>query len=110
MVIQAIEASLRALRDEDTGRLLVRRSDVDTMTEEQIARAQATLASLEKRVAELRRLMGEWREQFRHRDCHRSFHAAAAFIPPIGRMVPQFEGGRSYFPCDKSAATTSPHV
>jgi hypothetical protein len=57
-VIRAIEACLRALRDEETGRLLVRRSDVDEMTEEQLARAQTALASLEKRVTELRRLMG----------------------------------------------------
>jgi hypothetical protein len=48
---------LRALRDEETGKLLVRRSDVDDMTEEQLARAQTALASLEKRVVDLRRLL-----------------------------------------------------
>jgi hypothetical protein len=59
-VLRAIEACLRALRDEETGKFLVRRSDVDEMTEEQLARAQTALASLEKRVADLRRL---WAEQ-----------------------------------------------
>lgn len=57
-VLRAIEVCLRALRDEETGRLLVRRSDIDEMTEEQLARAQTTLVSLEKRVTELRRLIG----------------------------------------------------
>jgi hypothetical protein len=57
-VLRAIEACLRALRDEETGRLLIRRSDVDDMTEEQVARAQTVLASLEKRVTDLRRLLG----------------------------------------------------
>jgi len=55
--MRAIEACLRALRDEETGKLLVRRSDVDEMTEEQLARAQTALASLEKRVVDLRRLL-----------------------------------------------------
>jgi hypothetical protein len=50
---------LRVLRDEETGKLLVRRSDVDEMTEEQLARTQTALASLEKRVADLRRLVGK---------------------------------------------------
>ncbi len=56
-VLRTIDACLRALRDEETGRLLVRRSDIDDMTEEQLARAQTALASLEKRVADLRRLL-----------------------------------------------------
>ena len=56
-VLRAIEACLRALRDEETGKLLVRRSDVDDMTEEQLALAQTALASLEKRVVDLRRLL-----------------------------------------------------
>ena len=56
-VLRAIDACLRALRDEETGRLLVRRSDIDEMTEEQLARAQTALASLGKRVADLRRLL-----------------------------------------------------
>ena len=55
--LRTIEACLRALRDEETGKLLVRRSDVDEMTEEQVARAQTALASLEKRVVDLRRLL-----------------------------------------------------
>ena len=57
-VVRAIEACLRAVRDEETGRLLFRRSDIDNITEEQVARAQTALASLEKRVADLRRLLG----------------------------------------------------
>jgi hypothetical protein len=57
-VLRGIDVCLRALRDEETGRLLVRRSDIDDMTEEQLARAQTALTSLEKRVAELRRLIG----------------------------------------------------
>jgi hypothetical protein len=56
--LKAIDACLRVLRDEATGRLLFHRSDVDEMTEEQLARGQAALAILEKRVAELRRLIG----------------------------------------------------
>jgi len=35
----------------------VRWSDVDDMTDEQLARAQTALASLEKRVVDLRRLL-----------------------------------------------------
>jgi len=58
-VLRTIEACLRVLRDEETGKLLVRRSDVDEMTDEQLARAQTALASLEKRVADLRRLVGK---------------------------------------------------
>jgi hypothetical protein len=57
-VLKAIETCLRALRDEETGRLLFRRSDLDAMTDEQVTRGQAALATLEKRVAELQRLMG----------------------------------------------------
>jgi len=57
-VLRTIEHCLRTLRDEDTGRLLIRRSDINDMTEEQVARAQTALASLEKRVADLRRLLG----------------------------------------------------
>ena len=55
--LRAIEVCLRALRDEQTGKLLVRRSHVDEMTEEQLVRAQTALAWLEKRVADLRRLL-----------------------------------------------------
>lgn len=57
-VIRSIESCLRALRDEETGRLLFRRSDISQMNEEQLERGQAALATLEKRVAELRRLLG----------------------------------------------------
>lgn len=57
-VLKAIEACLRVLRDEETGKLLFRRADVADMTEEQQARADAALKSLEKRVAELRRVLG----------------------------------------------------
>jgi len=48
----------KTARDEATGKLLFRRSDVVEMTDEQRAKADATLKSLEKRVAELRRIMG----------------------------------------------------
>jgi hypothetical protein len=58
-VLKAIEMCLRALRDEDTGRLLFRRSDIDEMTDEQRARGQAALESLEKRIADLSRLMSD---------------------------------------------------
>jgi hypothetical protein len=46
------------LRDEETSESLVRRSDVDDTTDEQLARAQTALDSLEKRVVDLRRLPG----------------------------------------------------
>lgn len=57
-VLKAIEACLRVLRDEETGKLLFRRADVANMTEEQQARADAAFKSLEKRVGELRRILG----------------------------------------------------
>jgi hypothetical protein len=46
------------LRDEGTGKLLFHRSDVTEMTDQQPAKADAALQSLEKRVAELRRILG----------------------------------------------------
>jgi hypothetical protein len=57
-VLRAIESCLRALDDQETGKLLVRRADVAEMTAIQKARADAALRSLEKRVVELRRLLG----------------------------------------------------
>lgn len=57
-VLKAIEACLRLLRDEDTGRLLFHKRDISKLTEEQLSRANTTLTTLEKRVAELRRLLG----------------------------------------------------
>jgi hypothetical protein len=57
-VLKAIEACLRVLRDEGTGKLLFHRSDVTEMTDEQQAKADAALKSLERRVAELRRILG----------------------------------------------------
>jgi hypothetical protein len=57
-VLKAIESCLRVLRDEETGKLLFHRSDVAELTDEQQARADAALKSLEKRVAELRRILG----------------------------------------------------
>lgn len=57
-VLKAIEACLRVLRDEETGKLLFHRSDVTEMTEEQRAKADVALKSLEKRVTELRRILG----------------------------------------------------
>lgn len=56
-VLKAIEACLRVLRDEETGKLLFHRSDVTEMTDEQQAKADAALRSLEKRVADLRRIL-----------------------------------------------------
>jgi hypothetical protein len=56
-VLKAIEACLRVLRDEETGKLLFHRSDVSELTDEQQAKALAALSSLEKRVAELRRIL-----------------------------------------------------
>jgi hypothetical protein len=58
-VLKAIESCLRALRDEETGRLLFRRSDIDEMTDEQRARAQAAIESLEKRIADLSRMLAD---------------------------------------------------
>lgn len=57
-VLQAMRACLRAIRDEETGRLAYRRQDISELTDEQRALGQATLETLEKRVAELRRLFG----------------------------------------------------
>ncbi|MBN8616244.1 MAG: hypothetical protein J0L92_36980 [Deltaproteobacteria bacterium] len=57
-VLKAIEACLRVLRDEETGKLLFHRSDVTEMTDEQRAKADVALKSLEKRVTELRRILG----------------------------------------------------
>jgi hypothetical protein len=56
--LRSIEVCLRALGDETNGRLLFRRSDIDPMTKEQLVRGRAALVILEKRVTELRRLLG----------------------------------------------------
>jgi hypothetical protein len=53
-VLKAIERCLRALRDEESGKLLFQRSDVSGLTDEQQAKALAALSSLAQRVAELR--------------------------------------------------------
>lgn len=57
-VLKAIESCLRLLRDEETGKLLFRRGDVSAMTEEQQARAETAFRALDKRVADLRRILG----------------------------------------------------
>jgi hypothetical protein len=57
-VLKSIEHCLRLLREEETGKLLFRRSDIAEMTEEQHARADAVLKTLEKRIADLRRILG----------------------------------------------------
>ena len=57
-ILRAAEACLRVLRNEETGRLLFRRSDVAKMSDEQRAKVDAVVTSLEKRVAELRRILG----------------------------------------------------
>jgi hypothetical protein len=56
-VLKAIDACLRQLRAEDTGKLLFHRADVSELNEEQRARAQAAFKILEKRVAELGRIL-----------------------------------------------------
>jgi hypothetical protein len=56
--LKAIEGCLRLLRDEETGKLLFSRHDIAQMTEEQRARAEAASKVLEKRVADLRRILG----------------------------------------------------
>lgn len=57
-MLKAIEGCLRMLRDEETGKLLFKKADVGQMTEEQQARAEAALTVLEKRVTDLRRILG----------------------------------------------------
>lgn len=57
-VVRGLRACLRAIRDEDTGRLAYRRRDITALTDEQRALGKAALETLEKRVAELRRLFG----------------------------------------------------
>jgi hypothetical protein len=57
-MLKAIEGCLRLLRNEETGKLLFRKGDAKQMTEEQNARADAALQVLEKRVADLRRILG----------------------------------------------------
>jgi hypothetical protein len=57
-VLKAVDACLRQLRDEVTGKLLFRRADISELTDEQLARAQAAFKILEKRVAELGRILG----------------------------------------------------
>jgi hypothetical protein len=57
-VIKAIEGCLRLLRDEESGKLLFRRGDVTDLTEEQWERASAAFKVLDKRVADLRRILG----------------------------------------------------
>lgn len=57
-VLRAIEGCLRLLRDEGSGKLLFRRGDISGLTEEQQARAAAAFKTLDKRVAELRKMLG----------------------------------------------------
>lgn len=56
-VLKAVERCLRALRNEETGKLLFSKGDVTSLNEEQRGRADLALKSLEKRVAELRRIL-----------------------------------------------------
>jgi predicted oxidoreductase len=56
-VLKALEGCLKLLRNEETGKLLFHRSDVSGMTEEQQARALAAFKTLDKRVADLRRIL-----------------------------------------------------
>lgn len=56
-LLKALERCVNALRDDDTGRLLFRRSEIDELSDEQLERGRTALSTLEKRVSELRRLM-----------------------------------------------------
>lgn len=57
-VLKAITGCLRLLHDEESGKPLFHRGDVTALTDAQRAEADAALKSLEKRVAELRRILG----------------------------------------------------
>jgi hypothetical protein len=57
-VLKVVDGCLRLLRDEETGKLLLTRSDVLKMTDEQQELAKATFKALDKRVSELRRILG----------------------------------------------------
>jgi hypothetical protein len=57
-VIKAIDSCLRSLRNEETSKLRFSRSDLAKLNEEQHARVGQALELLEKRVAELRRIVG----------------------------------------------------
>ena len=56
-VLKAVEGCLRLLRDEETGKLLFKRGDAAQLTEEQRARAGAAFKVLEKRIADLARIL-----------------------------------------------------
>jgi hypothetical protein len=56
-VVKGLDACLRAIRDADTGKLAFRRSDLKHLTDEQHALARTTLQTLEKRLAELRKML-----------------------------------------------------
>jgi hypothetical protein len=57
-VLKALNACAKALRDEGTGRLALRRDDVAELNEEQFAEAQALADAISKRVDELLKLLG----------------------------------------------------
>jgi hypothetical protein len=56
--LKALEICLRSVRDEKSGKLLFTRSDVTEMTDEQLERAKAAFKILDKRLGELRRILG----------------------------------------------------
>lgn len=56
-LLKAIEGCLRLLRDEETGKLLFRRSNAADLTDEQRERAEAAFKVLENRIADLRRVL-----------------------------------------------------
>ena len=58
-VRRALEGALRALRDEETRRLVFRRADVEDLDDRQAREARKLFAELEKRVADARRLLAE---------------------------------------------------
>jgi hypothetical protein len=56
-VVKKLDACLRAIRDDETGRLAFRSSDLKHLTDEQQALAIAALQTLQKRLAELRKML-----------------------------------------------------
>ena len=57
-VLRALRACVRALRDESTGRLVFRRDDIASLTEDQQGVARGLAETLGKRVDELAKLLG----------------------------------------------------
>jgi hypothetical protein len=56
--LRALRSCVRDLRDESTGRLALRRDDIDRLSEAQLAEARSLVETLSKRVEELAKLLG----------------------------------------------------